>query len=200
MNKGVLIAIYGINNIGKTTHAQRLVKNLRAAGYQAEYVKYPVYDLVPTGPFINEVLRGGAAQKISEEELQMWYVLNRYQNEKQVNEWIDNGVIVVAEDYSGTGIAWGTAKGADQDWLISINKYLRKEDFTIFMRGQRALSAKEEVHVHEQNDDLIERCRVVHEKLAEEWNWKPVELQALKEDTEKLVWQVTKEFLSERGI
>ncbi len=189
------ITIYGINNIGKTTHAKKLVEKLQAAGHQAVYVKYPVYDVEPTGVFIDQVLRGEKGQSISEEELQLWFVLNRYQYQSKLQQNLEDGYIVVAEDYIGTGIAWGTAKGLDTEWLESVNSRLVKEDLAIMMEGKRDTSAKEDVHVHEQNDDLILKCTEVHSQLADKYGWKRVVLQDEIEDTAKLIWDIVDDFL-----
>ena len=116
MQKGKFITIYGINNIGKSTQARMLVDRLNKEGCKTEYWKYPVYDLKPTGPFINSVLRS-KKQKISEEEMQIWYVLNRFQKQPELEKKLDERISIVAEDYIGTGIAWGYAKGADLEWL-----------------------------------------------------------------------------------
>ena len=106
----MFITLYGINNIGKTTHTVRLVKRLKKAGYDAVRIKYPVYDVHPSGDFLNKVLRSGESQMLSEEELQLWFVLNRTQFQPILKGWLDAGKIVVAEDYTGTGIAWGTTQ------------------------------------------------------------------------------------------
>jgi dTMP kinase len=187
--QGKLITLYGINNIGKTTHAKRLVKRLNDDGQKAVYVKYPVYELEPTGPFINGVLRGGE-QKVSEDELQMWFVLNRYQNIAEVERLLSEGYMVIAEDYTGTGIAWGVAKGLELEWLESLNKHLRKEDFSILFEGERDKRAMEDGHVHEQNDELVERCRVVHSELAEKYGWRRLQVQPTIEETAEILWDM----------
>lgn len=186
----MLITLYGINNIGKTTHAKRLVEKLKSEGHDAVYVKFPVYDVEPTGHFLNGFLRSGAAQEISEEELQTWFTLNRYQFEPTLKAWLTSGKIVVAEDYIGTGIAWGTVKGADTDWLESMNKYLVPADLNILMDGERATDAVEEGHLHETNNDFMKRARQVHLELGERYNWTMVPLQDSKDDTANLIWQV----------
>lgn len=200
MFKGKFITIYGINNIGKSTQAKLLVERLTKEGYKAKYVKYPVYDLAPTGPFLNKVLRGDGEQKIPEDELQLWFILNRYQFEPQIKEWLKEGYIVVAEDYIGTGIAWGTAKGLDKNWLKNANKYLLKEDFSIMLEGKRDLRAQEKNHVHEQNDLLVEKCTRVHEELAEEFGWKKVRVQEKIEDTAEDMWEAIRKFLSLQSL
>lgn len=196
MKKGLFITIYGINNIGKTTHAKRLVARLNKIGHKAVYVKYPVYDIAPTGPFLNSVLRSGATQTISEEELQLWFVLNRAQFQPQIQKWLSEGVIVVAEDYTGTGIAWGTAKGADQAWLTEMNKFLIQEDFAVFFDGTRTLYAVEKTHLHETNNDLIHRCEKVLRFLAEKNKWHTVIVAPTKQETAERVWGMVSQLLS----
>ncbi len=172
--RGRLITLYGINNIGKTTHATLLVKNLRDRGVDAVYLKYPVYSLAPSGIFLNKILRTHGKQKISEEELQLWFVLNRYQFQPKLKEMLDSGKTVIAEDYCGTGIAWGHAKGMNLKTLEGMNKFFIQEDASILLEGPRRLSAREKKHVHESNDALVRRCAVVFKKLAKKYDWEKI--------------------------
>lgn len=191
---GRFITLYGINNIGKSTHAKLLVERLEREGYKARFVKYPVYDLGPTGPFLDGVLRGGH-QKIAEDELQLWFVMNRYQFEPELRRWLEEGYVVVAEDYIGTGVAWGTAKGLEMEWLENMNKHLLKEDFAILFEGTRDVSAREDGHVHEQNDELMEKCRGVFSELADRHGWKKLKVREKVEDTAEALWEMVRTFL-----
>lgn len=195
MKRGIFITIYGINNIGKTTHAKRIVERINAEGGKAVYVKFPVYDLEPTGPFLNKILRGEGEQKISEDELQLWFVLNRYQYQPEIERLLHEGFIVVAEDYSGTGIAWGMAKGLEENWMEEVNKFLLKEDFAMLFEGARDISAMEEKHVHEQNEELIKKCIQTHSYLADKYRWARVKVQKDPEETAKIVWEIVEKFL-----
>ncbi|MFA7277467.1 MAG: hypothetical protein WC101_00570 [Candidatus Gracilibacteria bacterium] len=198
--QGALITFYGINNIGKTTQSQLLVKRLQAEGIDAVYVKYPIYDTEPTGGFLNRVLRQSEAgvQRISEHELQMWFTLNRHQFEPTLKKWLEEGKIVIAEDYTGTGIGWGTTKGADQDWLEDLNRYLLKEDFAVLLEGVRTMKAKEEGHIHESDDALVERAREVFSRLGDECGWARVQMEPVKEASAEKIYKVVKNFLSAR--
>ncbi len=189
MFKGIFITIYGINNIGKSTHAKKLVKKLESEGYDTVYVKYPVYSLEPTGPRINEILRLNKVQDISEEDLQTLFMQNRKDFEPIINRWLNEGKIVVAEDYTGSGVAWGTAKGMDQKRVEEINSELLKEDFSILMVGERAIDAKEHGHIHESDDELVMKVDEVLRKLARRNGWKIVHVQPKIEDTAKLIWE-----------
>ncbi|MBT4917792.1 hypothetical protein HN709_04800 [Candidatus Peregrinibacteria bacterium] len=195
--KGTLITIYGINNIGKTTQCMRLVERLKAAGHDAHYVKYPVYDVQPSGDFINGVLRSPGEQHISEEELQMWFVVNRYQFQPTLEKWLNEGAVVVAEDYTGTGIAWGIAKGLEEKWVENINSKVRREDLAIVIEGERFLKAVEDVHVHERNDELVEKSLKSHDHLATKYGWTRVPLQDGIEATSDLIFEKVENFLKD---
>ncbi|MCC7433000.1 hypothetical protein IT412_05770 [Candidatus Peregrinibacteria bacterium] len=196
MKKGKLITLYGINNIGKSTQCKILIDNLKKHGYDAVYLKYPIYSLAPTGVFINDVLRNsGGKQKISEDELQMWFTLNRYQYQPELQEMLNEGKIVIAEDYTATGLAWGSAKGASLDWLMELNKYLIKEDLAVYLKGKRNLQAKEANHVHESNDDLVEACQFILDNLATKFKWEKVQVKPSIGETSDEIWNVVDKFL-----
>ena len=196
--KGKLITLYGINNIGKTTHAKKLVTRLKKEGHKAVYVKYPVYSLKPTGVFLNKILRKSSSNKqsIGEEELQMWFTLNRYQYEPVLRRMLERGVVVIAEDYTGTGIGWGTAKSADRTWLEEINKHLLREDFAILMEGKREAKAQEKNHIHESNHALIAKAERVFSQLATAYRWKRVRVLPKQRDTAEAIYSVVKKFLT----
>ncbi|MBI5754078.1 hypothetical protein HZA40_02980 [Candidatus Peregrinibacteria bacterium] len=192
MSKGKLITIYGINNVGKSTQAKLLVEKLEKEGRKVKFLKYPIYDLAPTGLFLNSVLRGDEAQKISEDELQLWFILNRYQFEPELKRLLAEGYVVVAEDYVGTGIAWGTTKGLSQEWLEEANKFLLKEDLAIFIDGERDPRVIEKIHLHEQNPELMMKCAEVLKGMAKKYGWKVVRRKETKEETAEEIWRVVK--------
>lgn len=183
----MFITIYGVNNIGKSTHAKRLRRRFEEMGKKAVHIKYPIYDIEPTGPRINEIIRSNS-QSISEEELQLWFVMNRFQYEPQLKKHLEEGTIVIAEDYVWTGIAWGASKGANLEWLKAINKPLLESDFSILMHGNREKRAREATHIHESNDALIEQCQQHFLNFADELGWQKVEVQRKLRDTADLLW------------
>lgn len=195
MKRGAFITLYGINNIGKTTHARLLCERLRAEGCHAVYLKYPIYTLEPTGPRINEILRGGGAQGVSEQELQTLFMQNRHDYEVTLQQMLAEGVTVVAEDYTGTGVAWGTAKGLERKWVEDLNRDLLQEDFSLLLVGQRAMNAREARHIHENDDGLVLKVQDILVEMGNEKKWHVVQQQATKEETAELIWREVVEFL-----
>ena len=95
--KGKFIVVYGANNLGKTEQAKRLVQSLKAVGFKSRYIKYPIYDLEPTGPKINAALRKNSI--ITNLDLQKEFAQNRRDFEPQLVKTLNQGTWVVAEDY-----------------------------------------------------------------------------------------------------
>jgi thymidylate kinase len=200
--KGVFITIYGVNNIGKSTHAKLLVKNFLKKGFDAVYLKYPIYDLEPTGPELNKIIREEGEQKIPESELQTLFMKNRRDFEPELKKLLKKGKIIVAEDYTGTGIAWGTAKGLAIEFMEKLNEDLQKEDLAILLTGRRDTRAEEKKHIHERNPRLMERVGDLLMRLAKKYEWKIVEIKPKIADTAEAVRKVAEEFLKQirRGI
>jgi dTMP kinase len=177
MDKGKFIAIYGINGIGKTTQVELLVEYLKKQGKNVSRLKYPVYDLEPEGPFIYKYLRDPEFRKeneLSTHELQKKYADNRKRYEETLKERLNNGEWIVAEDYIGTGIAWGLTWGGELEYLEKINAELLKEDMSILMDGQRFLTAVEKDHRNEMETERIAICKSFHKLLSEKYDWAEV--------------------------
>lgn len=177
MKQGKFIAIYGINGIGKTTQVDLLVEYLKASKKNASRLKYPIYDLEPEGPFIHKYLREPefrAQNELSTHELQEKYSQNRRRYETKLKERLADGEWIVAEDYKGTGIAWGLTWGGELEYLEEINKDLLEPDLEILMHGSRFLSAIEKDHRNEMDSERIVICKNFHELLANRYGWKKI--------------------------
>ena len=195
MLKGKFIILYGINNLGKSTQAKLLVDKLNSEGRKAKYIKYPIYDLKPTGPKINDYLRGGNPEKLSAKDAQMLYVENREDYEPKLIEDLENGIDIVAEDYWGTGVAWGVGAGVDKDFLLELNKSFLKEDLALLLVGKRFETGIERNHKHETNEEFIERVDEIHRELGAEFGWKVLNANDTVEEVSIEIWKEVKKIL-----
>src|SRR6056300_681839 len=166
----MFVTIYGINNIGKTTQVELLKENLEKKGLKVFNLKYPIYDIDPSGSFLHSVLRS-RQQTISEAELQMWFALNRYQFQDKLQHLLATYDIVLAEDYTYTAVAWGSCKGLEQEWIESINAKLIKSDLQILLHGERSLETVEKGHIHENQHDLASKVADKLMHLADKQGW-----------------------------
>jgi len=189
MKKGLFIVLYGINNLGKSTQAKLLVEKLNKEGCDAKYLKYPIYDLEPSGPKINAYLREGNPDKLTPKQVQELYTKNRRDFETTLLSKLEQGVNVVAEDYTGTGLAWGIGAGVDETYMREINKGLLMEDVAFLFEGERFREATENNHRHETNEGLMQKVKTVHTRLGQEFGWIRVDANKSIEEIHEFLWQ-----------
>lgn len=191
----MFIALYGINNIGKSTQVSRLAKKLEEDGKTVKVLKFPIYDLEPTGPQINHFLRNAAADEISGESFQMLYIQNRLDFEPQLLELLDAYDVVLAEDYIGTGMAWGMTQGIPYSWIQAKNMQFpqKKPDLEILLDGERFLEGKEEQHRNEGDDEAIATTRRNFLWLANRHKWPVVNAEQSKESVTDDLWDLVRQ-------
>ncbi len=192
---GKLIVLYGINNLGKSTQAKLLVEKLKAEGLKAEYLKYPIYNLMPSGEILNDYLREGNFYDLHSREAQIIYALNRTQYQDTLIKKLEDGIHVIAEDYKGTGIAWGLGAGVSEVFLKSINSHLIDEDLVFLFDGERFMEAMEKTHKHETNNDLTTKVRWAHLKLKEEYGWIKINANLSIEEISTIIWDKASSFI-----
>lgn len=198
MKKGKFIAIYGINGIGKTTQVEIFVKYLQSQGLNASQLKYPVYNLEPEGPFIYKYLRDPKFREkneLSTERLQQKYADNRKRYERELKKRLKNGEWIVAEDYIGTGIAWGLTWGGDLEYLEKINKNLLEPNLSILMHGKRFNTAIEKDHRNEMEEERIKICKNFHLLLAKKYDWKIINANQKVEKVKKDIAEAFNEYI-----
>ncbi len=179
---GKFIVLYGINNLGKSTQAKKIVAWFKEKNIQAEYLKYPLYDLAPSGPMLNSYLREGNPYDLTRREAQLLYVMNRFQFESSLKEKLEAGITIIAEDYKGTGMAWGIGGGVDEAFMKKINENLLEEDIALYFDGERFTSGIESNHKHETDDELTRNVRKAHQQLAKEFGWIPIKANETEEE------------------
>lgn len=185
--RGKFIVIYGANNLGKTEQAKRLISDLEKKGFSTKYLKYPIYDLEPTGPRINAALREGL--NLNDDELQLEFAQNRRDFEPVLKSILESGEWIVAEDYKGTGIAWGVTHGITLKRMEEMNKGLYQEDLSLLLDGERFTSGIERGHRHEENSDW-NKAREVHKTLGERYAWELVEANQTPQEVARDIWAI----------
>jgi dTMP kinase len=127
---GFLIAFEGLDQSGKQTQAERFRDYLKAQGRKARLVSFPDY-----GTSIGEEI----ARALSNERdydadvMQLLYVANRYEKKPDLQRWIEGGLILVADRYTASSVAYGEAFGLDPAWLTDMQRFLPLAALTILL-------------------------------------------------------------------
>lgn len=216
---GKFIVIYGSNNIGKTTQMRLIAKRLLDQKNYIAYLKYPIYNLAPTGPIINEVLRqsqlsmGFEQDKYSmqigkiikkkvtpdnvEKEVQKLYAQNRRDFQDHLKGMLKAGMTVLAEDYVGTGIAWGMTRDVSLTYMEKINAHLLRPDIVILLDGDRFETGKE---VNHRNEDIANalwaKNRSIYKDLGKRYGWITVNANGTIKRVHNRIWKVLNDNLN----
>ena len=178
MGKGILVSLLGTTNIGKTTQANLLIRAISKFSkiktswkMKATKVKYPVYDILPSGKRINDYLRNKNPERLTSIQFQELNVMNKVQFQPQLLRLLNENDVVVAEMYTGTSIAYGMGDGIDKQTLIMINTGLLQPGLSILLDGQRFKESIEKGHIYEEDDEKTEKIRRAHLELAQDFGW-----------------------------
>jgi thymidylate kinase len=194
--KGKFIVIYGINNIGKTTQAKLLVKNLKKKGIKAEYIKYPVYNLKPAGPLINSYLRRNNPHKFTPREVQLLHYIDRLKFETILKNKLEKGINIIAEEYFGTALAWGVATGVDGKLLEYFYSFLPKEDLAILLDGKRFERSIERNHNNEMDKEAASKAIKAFRVFGKKYGWKKIKanskIDKIQKEIERIIKKVIK--------
>ena len=192
MKKGKFIVIYGANNVGKSTQVKLLVNKLKKVGKKVKLLKYPIYDLEPTGPILNKFLRKHLS--LSEYEAQYIFMHNRKDFQPELEKMLKSGYWVVAEDYKGTGICWGATHRVPLKKMIDLNSDLLEEDLGILLDGQQFKESIEKGHRNE-NSKMWKKSKIIHKKVGKIFNWKIVNAADAVEKVSDNIWNIIKKEL-----
>ena len=127
---GFLTAFEGLDQSGKQTQAELLRDHLKAPGRKARLVSYPDF-----GTSIGEEIARALSNErdYSPDVMQLLYVANRYEKKSDLLRWLDGGLILVADRYTASSVAYGEALGLDQAWLSDMQKFLPPAAMTILL-------------------------------------------------------------------
>lgn len=193
MTKGKFIVIYGANNVGKTTQVKLLAQKLRKQGKMVLLLKYPIYNLEPTGNILNKFLR--KSLRLTEFEAQYIFMHNRKDFQPKLEDYLSKGYWVVAEDYKGTGICWGATHGVPLKKMIKLNKGLLDEDLAMLLDGRQFKESIEKNH-HNEDGKKWGKGRLIHKKVGKVFHWKLIKSDDPVDQVADNIWKtVEKELL-----
>jgi len=129
--KGVFICIEGLDASGKTTHAHRLVRNLRRKGFDAVYTTEPSRGEI--GRFIRTYILQRKRRVPSVVEALLFAVDRVDHVEKEIKPALENGKIVVSDRYVYSSLAYQGAAGLDLKWIEEINRLTLPPDLAIYI-------------------------------------------------------------------
>jgi dTMP kinase len=168
---GALIAFEGLDQSGKQTQAELLRDHLKQDGRRARLVSFPDYG-TSIGEEIARALTG--EREYGPDVMQLLYIANRYERKDDLTRWLEGGLILVADRYTASSIAYGEAMGLDAAWLTALQKYLPPAALTVFLdiAPETAVQRKAVDRDRYERDLAMQgRVRESYRRQAAEQNW-----------------------------
>ena len=192
--RGVLICVEGINGSGEGTHANLLVRKLGEGGYKVSSVSFPDYT-TSIGKEIREFL--GGQRDFSPEVRQFLYAANRWERKADLEGWLKEGRVMVANRYIPSGLAYGLANGLDLEWMMNLERGLPPADLVI------VIDVPVEVHfqrtkgkdIYEVDGRFLERVRAAYLNLAKKFKWNVVNGTKPMDRIADEIWKMVSRFL-----
>src|SRR3989344_5328339 len=144
MKKGKLIVIEGADGSGKATQTALLKAYLEQKNYPVETIDFPRYWGSFHGKTIARYLKGefGGVDSVNPYLISLAYSLDRATAKREMNTWLREGKIVLANRYATSNMAHQAAKLPERkrehflNWLMEleykVNK-IPKEDLVIYL-------------------------------------------------------------------
>ena len=138
---GSLIAIDGTDGSGKKTQAELLVLNILAHGRGVKSIDFPRYNNNFTGAFLAECLgkKPGAVMPVDTKAfiaadprlVSIPYALDRMESKREMEEWLEQGLIVISDRYTSANQIHQGGKIHDTEARTRFLEWLDKLEFEI---------------------------------------------------------------------
>lgn len=167
--KGKFFLLEGGDSCGKKTQASLLAEKLKKEGKKVEIIHFPTYQKTPLGVFVAKYLKGdfGSKESITPEIGSLFYSLDRYQFQKEIEEKLKSGINIVADRYTASNIFQASKLEGDDrfkawEWIKAVDKRLPQPDVTIILNVPANIS-KDLFSKREKKNKLIEGEKDIHE-------------------------------------
>jgi dTMP kinase len=108
----------------------QLVENLKKAGVNAVHIRFPTTDTD-----IGKTIRLFLTNKIEldKRSIYLLFAADRWQQQKAIQQLLDEDKTVVCDRYSPSGIAFGAASGLDLEWCKKIEEGMIQPDILYYL-------------------------------------------------------------------
>lgn len=197
--KALLVAIEGVDAVGKRTQSSLLAAWLRSRDVASSLVSFPDYGTV-IGREIKSYLHGDRTYPV--EVGHMLFAVNRWEKKAEIERLLASSEVVVVNRYSPSNFAYGTARGLKLSWLTGLEEGLPKADLVLVLDAPpsglttRRGSSKDN---YERNIPFQDRVRHAYLQLSKELGWTTINAAQGIQSTNELITTAVSEALAARG-
>lgn len=142
---GSIITLEGLDGSGKSTQIDLLVNRLNSEGVRNKFIHFPMLNKGRYGNMISEYLRGeyGSLHNVHPKLVALLFAEDRNEHKDTLNEWLEQGYLVIMDRYVNSNIAYQCAKTIGEgnktdlkEWILDFEynyKSLPKPTLSMFL-------------------------------------------------------------------
>lgn len=129
--KGKIITIEGLDGSGKSTQIDLLTKRLNRLGIAHKFIHFPMLNKGKYGELIAEYLRGelGALDQVHPKLVALLFAEDRNEHKSLLNQWLDEGYLIIMDRYVHSNIAFQCAKTREQSKKTELKHWILDFEF-----------------------------------------------------------------------
>jgi len=186
----LIIAIEGLDQAGKKTQTEMLVKALRRSKIKTAVFSFPDYSTI-IGKEIKNYLYG--KRKFPLEIIHYLYAANRWEKLEEIKKSAAKNSILIMNRYYHSNLVYGIANGLKEKWLQKLEEGLPKADLVIILDASQSDSfsrKKSKRDTFEKNKDFSKKISQIYRRLAKKHRWKIVNASGTKQEIHKEVLKI----------
>ena len=186
----MIIAIEGLDQAGKKTQTEMLVKALRRLKIKTGVFSFPDYSTI-IGKEIKNYLYG--KRKFTPEIIHFLYAANRQEKLNEIKKASSKNSVLVMNRYYHSNLVYGIANGLKEKWLQKLEEGLPKADLVIVLDASQSDSfsrKKSKRDAFEKNKDFSKKISQIYRRLAKKHRWKIVNASGTKQEVHKEILKI----------
>ena len=202
ISAGYIVAIEGIDAVGKNTHSLMLFQWLSKKGVRVARMSFPDYHTL-IGQEIRLFLSGRTTYPL---ELQhLLFAANRWEKYNEIQSHLRAGDVIIVNRYTESNLAYGLANGLDAEWLSNLEKGLPSANLVLVLdasvrsiASRRPGSTKD---AYEKSQTLQTKAQKAYRELARNHQWKLLDASGSVADVQAAVVNAVRKALErDRGV
>lgn len=129
--EGKIITIEGLDGAGKSTQIKLLLAYLESQNIRHKYIHFPMLNNGVYGALIGEYLRGefGSVKNVHPKLVALLFAEDRKEHKAKIEQWLQQGYMVVMDRYVKSNIAFQCAKTKDPIEKIKLKNWILDFEF-----------------------------------------------------------------------
>ena len=192
----MIIAIEGLDQAGKKTQTEMLVKALRRIKIKTATFSFPDYSTV-IGKEIKSYLYG--KRKFTPEIIHFLYAANRQEKLDEIKKSSSKNSVLIMNRYYHSNLVYGIANGLKEKWLQKLEDGLPKADLVIVLDTSQSDSfsrKKSRRDKFEKDKKFSKKISQIYRRLAKKHRWKIVSSNTKNETHKEIMKIVSRKIIS----